>query len=971
MRVRSFYLFSAAVTAVVLAGCIADDSPLTPQKPEESLFLVASDEKKSESSDFPVMPEGGWEWETLAVRAGEKARRHGPGALDVLVQKLKAAEATAWQDPEIRSSVRWGDSSSTSRSWEGGLADGRDHKSGDGYSTSIGARFYLPNPFINRYLRRKGSASVARSEAKAAVEAYAVYTEVKMMCQEVTRVSHEIMRCLDVEHILSHGKQLEDDGQDSGISMSPYDTIRLRSHRERNRMRMGLLKRHLRHLNRLVASAADVDPEGFALYPRGMQLPDPAALSSSVLVEYAFARRPDLAQAIAELEVAEANLSASKAATIPWFRFVEAGYRHDGEDEDSRGWNASKNGPLAKSSKSDGHSDEVFVEVALTVPIFTWFGDSIELSRRIRDAADQRVQDLYSSISAEVISALERYREAVAAVNPEEIETFVFEMKRRINECENSGAGVASASLKARLELIEFIEFAEERESAAIEAAIALESVIGGPTGAPVRPRGRIPSYDYWAALDCQEVQTVPVRVSAMPFNRLYPGTQRQLDQTRMARFLQVEAGSAKELRLTFAKGQMPKSVTLLPMSRRQATINGSEVLIDLDGPEQFIVDFGMQAEPLHVFVEKPWKYEPQEGDRYFGPGVHEAGVIVAKPGERIVLDRGAVVKGEIFAHKADGLTITGRGILDCSTMERQETAALVAREDVGLPEHDSEDACTALVVSDSKNVRIEGIVVKDTPFWSILVCRGSQNVEIEDVKVIGQWRYNADGVEVSASSDVHVKDCFFRTFDDSVVVRGCYLTGERTPTRNVVVENCNLWCDWSMNMEICTIDIPTVVEDITFRNNRLLNVSRYPAGVSSWFGSTNTVVRNVTFDGIELDLRKDRPREVYQHSDDQRFIHDPWSEQVLFDVIIREPSRRLGGMRSVQDGDYSDYKTEYDGITFKNFTVYGENLPLTASVKASDSTQKIRGVVLENLPKFTLETVGNVEVSNRASEEP
>lgn len=963
MNVRSSVLRGSLVAALVLAGCIADETHLSTSKPETSLFHVSPDKKETPAADSVVMPEGGWDWEVLSVRAGEKARRKGSGSLDVLVEKLKAAEATAWKDPEIRAGVRWGDSSGSKRSWEGGSYDGSDRDSGDGYQTSIGARFYLPNPFINRYLRRKGVASVARSEAKAEVEAYAVYTEVKLLCHEITRVSHEIMRCVEAESILTHCKHLEEDGQDSGAAMSPYDTIRLRSQRDRNRMRMGLLKRQLRHLNRLVAAAADVDFEDFKLAPRGRQLPDPTALSSSALVEMAFARRPDLAQAIAELEAAEAGLSAAKAATIPWFRFVEAGYRHDSKDEDSNGWGASKNGSLSKSSRSDSHEDDVYLEVALTVPLFTWFGDSIELSRHVRDAADNRVQELYSSISAEVISALDRYREAVAAVDPDEIETFTFEMKRRINECENSGAGVASASLKARLELIEFLEFAEERESAAIEAAIALESVIGGPTGAPPRPRSTARESDYWVALDCQEIQTTPIRVSAMPFNRVYPGKQRQLDQTRMARFLQVEAGSAKELRLTFLKGAMPRTVSTLPMSRKPARINGSEVILELDGPEQFIVDFGKEAEPLHVSVEKPWKYEPQEGDRYFGPGVHEAGVIVAKPGERIVLDRGAVVKGEIFAHKADGLVVTGRGMLDCSTMDRQESAAMVAREDAGLSEHDSEDSCAALVVSDSKNVRIEGIVIKDTPFWSMLVCRGSEKVTVDNVKVIGQWRYNADGINISASSDVLVKDSFFRTFDDCVVVRGCYLTGERTPTRNVTVENCNLWCDWSMNMEICTVEIPTVVEDVTFKSNRLLNVPRYPAGVSGWFGSTNTVVRNVTFDNIEVDLRPARPREVYQHSDDQRFINDPWSDQALFNVVIRQSSRRLGGMRSVQDGDYSGYNTLFEGLVFKDFKVYGESLPLKVSVKALDPTQHIRGVKFENLPKFELQTYGDVEI--------
>lgn len=49
----------------------------------------------------------------------------------------------------------------------------------------------------------------------------------------------------------------------------------------------------------------------------------------------------------------------------------------------------------------------------------------------------------------------------------------------------------------------------------------------------------------------------------------------------------------------------------------------------------------------------------------------------------------------------------------------------------------------------------------------------GCTDVEIDNLKVVGQWRYNSDGIDVVNCSRVRVKDCFVRSFDDALVVKG------------------------------------------------------------------------------------------------------------------------------------------------------------------------------------------------------
>ena len=418
-----------------------------------------------------AMPAEGWSWETLAVRAGERARRSGSGSLQALVARLETAEKTAWKDPELRYSRHWGDTSGYGNEPGKSYASGRSDD-GDSRTSSIGVRFYVPNPFINHYLKREGLAKVARYEAKADVEAYGVYSEVKMMCLEALNLSREVARCREADAILAKVRG-QADGANGVSSMTPYDTIRAQTQFERNRLRLKTKERELFKLHHLIAEAAGVSADGFVLDNRGLELPDPKGLSVDELVKMAFARRPDLAQAMAELEEADAMVGATKAAMIPWFRFVEAGYRHKHGDEDSF-----EGGFRSRYASDESH--ERYIEAALTIPLFTWFGGRVSLSNKVRDAADARVQSLYAAIRAEVAGALSRYRDAYEAYDKEGVETFTADMKRRIDECENSGAVAGSTFYRARLELNEYLDLSEDVESCAAEAALALESVIGG-----------------------------------------------------------------------------------------------------------------------------------------------------------------------------------------------------------------------------------------------------------------------------------------------------------------------------------------------------------------------------------------------------------------------------------------------------------------------------------------------------------
>ena len=92
-------------------------------------------------------------------------------------------------------------------------------------------------------------------------------------------------------------------------------------------------------------------------------------------------------------------------------------------------------------------------------------------------------------------------------------------------------------------------------------------------------------------------------------------------------------------------------------------------------------------------------------------------------------------------------------------------------------------------------NVRIEGITIKDSPFWVIhpIFCN---NVIVRDVTVDSHNRNN-DGCDPESCSNVLIEGCTFSTGDDAIAIKSgrdndAWRIGQ--PTENVVIRNCTFW---------------------------------------------------------------------------------------------------------------------------------------------------------------------------------
>ncbi|MEN6600789.1 MAG: glycosyl hydrolase family 28 protein, partial [Bryobacteraceae bacterium] len=288
-------------------------------------------------------------------------------------------------------------------------------------------------------------------------------------------------------------------------------------------------------------------------------------------------------------------------------------------------------------------------------------------------------------------------------------------------------------------------------------------------------PAGEKLYSDYTVRLNGKEVPVYSCRVSAMPFNQVWPGYQRPLDQTELAGF--ATWGMARAVKVEVRVKRPFQTVAVRPTSRGiHPAVKGRTITFVLPRPGQYTVELDGPHHALHLFANPPETDAPTAGDPnvlYFGPGVHRPGKILLKSGQTVYIAGGAVVYTAINGKDVSGVRILGRGIVDTSEFERDQGPGSIR-------------------FLNSSDVKVEGLILRDPDLWC-LTAFGSRRVDISNVKLIGLWRYNSDGIDICNSEDVTIRDSFVRAFDDSIVLKGMGAGGELygqpytdRPVRNV-----------------------------------------------------------------------------------------------------------------------------------------------------------------------------------------
>ena len=477
---------------------------------------------------------------------------------------------------------------------------------------------------------------------------------------------------------------------------------------------------------------------------------------------------------------------------------------------------------------------------------------------------------------------------------------------------------------------------------------------------------------DYTVKLNGKKVPLDTARVSAYPFNRRWPGHQRQVEQTELVNFLSF--GMDEPVTLEIIPAKPFENLAVRPLSAKlpyTVTEQGS-ILLTLDKPRYCTVEPYGRSHALHIFADPMPQYDVDFSDKNvirFGPGEHEIGTLQLQSNQTLFLDEGAVVYGCIRAEDAQNIRILGRGILDHSHVHAQIL-------------YEANAVCNNAAVTNAirtrpiqlkycDHVEIEGISIRDSLAYNIhpLACR---DMTMRNLKLIGNWRYNSDGIDLHNSEDVLIENCFIRTFDDSICVKGfdCFQNGDVDQAvykamhhngyvyncfRNITIRNCVIWNDWGKALEIGVETRAEKMYGITFENCDVIHVTSVPldCGNVDYADIYDVVYRN-----IRVELDDTIPQPILQKSDHSTYLQtDPdYMPSSIAVTVTYHFEYSAGGSRRGKCHD----------MLFEDIYIYGRHKPRFrfAGYDAEHGVYNItlrniylNGEKLTNPDQYTLET--------------
>ncbi|MHB8971215.1 MAG: glycosyl hydrolase family 28 protein [Pirellulaceae bacterium] len=432
-------------------------------------------------------------------------------------------------------------------------------------------------------------------------------------------------------------------------------------------------------------------------------------------------------------------------------------------------------------------------------------------------------------------------------------------------------------------------------------------------------PTGEALSDEYQLLVNGKPVPVYACRVSAVPLNQVWPGYQRPLDQTELAGFACWEMEGP--VRIEIQSQRAVQSAVVRPTSFGiQPVIEENRIAFSLDRPRPLVVEINGPHGALHLFANPPEQNVPAPdapGVRYFGPGVHRPGKMELKSNETIYLAGGAVVYGSIQANQATNIRIAGRGILDVGPFERGQGGG-------------------AIRLTNCSDVTVEGVVMRDPDVWCCSLF-GCSRVTIANVKLVGLWRYNADGIDVCNSQDVVVSDSFVRAFDDALVLKGLTSAFDDRPVRNVQFRGCVVWCDWGRAIEIGAETCAPEITDVTFADCDIVRTTHIAIDIQH---GDRAAVRGIRFERIRVEIDDQNPAPRMQQTRDEKYpadAQDSYCPALLVIVIYQTPYSQDKVRGTVRD------------IVFQDITVLSRLQP-SSSFRGFDAEHTVEGVTIQNL---------------------
>lgn len=354
-------------------------------------------------------------------------------------------------------------------------------------------------------------------------------------------------------------------------------------------------------------------------------------------------------------------------------------------------------------------------------------------------------------------------------------------------------------------------------------------------------------SDDFEVYVGAERIGVYSCRVSAYPFNQVWPGYQRPIEQTEKSSFVML--GSNSEVVLKVKPKNSFSEVKIRPTVKKiKNVVSNGVVEVTLPGQGQYSIEFGNMHNVLTVFVnpEKTFNILKDKDVIYFGPGIHYLdSKIILEDNQTVFIDECAIVYGGIFAQNKKNISVIGYGILDCSRMERMSEIVSLSADEMS----NTALAGNPIFFSNCENIRVEGITIVDSAEWSVRF-GGCDNIIVDNIKLIGMWRYNADGCDFCNCTNAIIRNSYLRHFDDCIVVKGLKYD-RHLPGENIVAENCVLWCDWGRAIKIGSETCAPYIRNLSFKECYIIHCCGDMMGIVQ--GDTGPI-SDVLFENINIE---------------------------------------------------------------------------------------------------------------------
>ena len=351
--------------------------------------------------------------------------------------------------------------------------------------------------------------------------------------------------------------------------------------------------------------------------------------------------------------------------------------------------------------------------------------------------------------------------------------------------------------------------------------------------------------------------------------------------------------------------------------------IDGNKMTFTTEFPKYLMVE--IKDKPTLFIIVTPFETEiPNANDEnvlYFGPGVHETGVINLKSNQTLYIAPGAVVIGRVQGVGVENVKILGRGIIEAG---KYTTPPYEGAEDAELNKGvlSKMNRNKGIFFQDSKNCKVDGVGVRNVKEWQTLYLN-DKDFEISNLNIMGTGKNN-DGIDIDTVENFNVHDNFVLCGDDGF---GWHTLRARdtkeAPTRNIKANNNTIYNTTAGNGIRFGSSMETNLwENVEIYNTYVLKTkgNAVMLDIQDWAWVKNIHIENV----------------FVENAPGKNLLHI----QVLADVYSNDVELNYSYEKE-------DYRGHIDGVTVKN--IYAE-AGSGVIVTGWDKDHLVENVHLENI---------------------